>query len=54
MPVAHVFAEANVAHQEQAGHFALHRARGLLHDAVFGPGTGGDFVLLVGKAEQDH
>ena len=54
MPVRHVFAEADVAHQNQIWHFALHRASGLLYDAIVGPGSGGDVIFLVGKTEQNH
>ena len=52
MSVTHVFAEADVAHQDQPGNLALHGARGLLHDAIVGPGSSGHFVFFVGKAEQ--
>ena len=51
--VRHVLAQANIAHQQQAGHFALDGARRLLHDAVIGPGAGGDFVLRLRQAEED-
>src|SRR6266446_1577122 len=54
MAVRHVFAETDVAHQDQARDFAFHRACGLLHDAVVRPGSGGDVVFLLGKAEEDH
>ena len=50
----HVFAEADVAHQDQVRNFALHGAGGLLHDAVVGPGSRGDVILLVGKTEENH
>ena len=53
MSVRHVLAQADVAHQQQAGHFALDGARRLLHDAVVGPGAGGDFVLRLRQAEED-
>ena len=50
----HVFAKANVAHQDQVRHFALQSACGLLHNAVVGPGSSGNIVLLVGKTEENH
>ena len=52
--VGHVFAEANVAHQDQVWDFAFHGAGSLLHDAVVGPGSGGDVIFLVGKAEENY
>ena len=52
--VRHVFAEADVAHQNQVGDFALHGSGSLLHDAVVGPGSGGDVIFLVGKTEENH
>jgi hypothetical protein len=54
MAVRHVFAQANVAHEDQAGNFAFDGAGGLLHDAVISPGSGGDLVLFVGQAEQNY
>jgi hypothetical protein len=54
MSVRHVFAEANVAHQDQVWHFAFHGTCSPLHDAVVGPGSGGDVIFLVGKAEENH
>ena len=53
MSVRHVFAEANIAHDDELGDFALDGAGGLLHDSVFRPGAGGDFVLGFGQAEED-
>ena len=51
--VRHVFAKADVAHDEQAGNVALDGAGGALHDSVVGPSPGGDLVLLFGKAEEN-
>ena len=54
MPVGHVFAKANVSHNDEVRDFALDGARDLLHDSVFGPGAGGNLVLGFGKAKQDE
>ena len=53
MSMRHVLAQADIAHQQQAGHFTLDGARRLLHDAVVSPRAGGDFVLRLRQAEQD-
>ncbi len=52
--MGHVFAEADVAHEDQVWDFALHSAGGLLNDAVVGPGSAGDVIFLVRKAEENH
>ena len=51
--VRHVLAEADVAHDEQVGDGGLDGAGGLLHDAVFGPGSGGNLVLGLRQAEEN-
>ncbi len=54
MAVAGVFAIADVGHHQQLRDFALHRADGLLHDAVIGISARCDLVLGLGNAEQNH
>ncbi len=51
--VRHVFAQAHIAHQQQAGNFALDGPRRLLHNAVVRPGIGGDFVFRLRQSEED-
>ena len=49
----HVFAQANIAHEDEIRDFALDGAGGLLHDSVFRPGAGGDFVFGLREAKED-
>ena len=53
VPVAHVFAEANVGDDEQVGTFRLDRADCLLHDAILRIGAGSALVLFVRQAEKE-
>ena len=48
----HVFAKADVAHQNQPGHFALKSTPSLLHNPVLGPSPGSNFVLLLRQSKQ--
>ena len=48
----HVFAQANIAQDDELGDFALDGAGGLLHDSVVRPGAGGDLVLGLGQSEE--
>ena len=50
--VRHVFAQANIAHDDQVRNFALDGAGGLLHDSVVRPGAGGNFIFALGQAKQ--
>ena len=54
MTVAHVFAQADIGHDEQSGQFAFQLAHRTLHNAVFGVGTAGTLVLLWRDTKQDH
>ncbi len=54
MAVRHVFAQADIAHQQQAGDLALDGASSLLHNAVVGPGVGGNLVLRLWQSEEDN
>ena len=54
MSVRHIFAKADITHQNKTGDFAFERARCLLHDAVVFPRSGSNFVFLVGKTEENH
>jgi hypothetical protein len=54
MPVAHVFAQADIGDDQQAGQFFLQQPDGLLDDAVARIGAGGPFILARGNAEQQH
>ena len=53
MAVRHVLAQANIAHDQQIRDFALDGARGLLHDPIFRPGAGGDFIFLFRQSKQN-
>ena len=50
----HVLAQAHIAHEHQSRHFALDRARRLLHDSVLRPCSRRDFIFLVRQAKQNH
>src|SRR2546421_5768677 len=52
--VARVFAEADVGDDEQVRHGVLHRAHGLLHDAVIGVGLGAARILLRRNTEEQY
>jgi hypothetical protein len=52
--VARVLAEADIGHHEKIGDGLLHRAYGLLDDAVLGVGLAAARVLLRGQAEEQH
>ena len=52
MAVAHVFAEADIGHDDQIRQFLFQQSHRLLHDAVAGVGAGGLFILGVGNAEE--
>ena len=54
MPVAGVFAIANVGDDQQTGDLAADGADGALHDAIVGVGARSHFVLAFRQAEQDH
>ena len=47
-------AKANVAHQDQIGHFVLHCAGGLLHNPIICPGSGGNVIFPVRQTEENH
>ena len=49
----HVLTQANVSHQQQAGHFALDGARCSLHDAVVGPCASRHVVLRLRQAKEN-
>ena len=51
--VRHVLAQADVSHDDQVGDGGLDGAGGPLHDAVFGPGSGGDLVFRLRQAEEN-
>ena len=51
--VRHVFAQANIAHEDEVRHFALEGSGGLLNDSVFRPGAGGNLVLGLRQSEED-
>src|SRR5262245_44912612 len=53
MPVRHVLAEADVAHDDEVADLTLDGADSLLHDAVVGPGAGRDFVFFLRESEKN-
>ena len=54
MPVAHVFAQANIRDDEQIGQFFFEKADGLLNDSILRISTGRAFVFAIWNAEQQH
>src|SRR5580704_9987022 len=54
MSMGHVFAETDIAHQNQIRDLAFHGAGSLLHDAVVGPGPGRHVVFLVGQSKENY
>jgi len=54
MSVAHVFAEANIRHDDEPGALRLNRSDRLLNDAVFSVRSAGRLVFLARNSkEQD-
>ena len=54
MPVRHVFAKANIADHHQIAHFALDGPGGSLHNAIFCPRAGSDFIFFLRQAKQNY
>ena len=54
MPVARVFAIANVGHDQQIRHFSLDSANRTLHDSVIVVSARSLFVLRLRQPEQNH
>ncbi len=50
--VRHVFAQANIAHDDEVRNFALDGAGRLLHDSVVRPGAGSNLIFGLGQAEE--
>jgi hypothetical protein len=49
-----VFAQANIAYDQQIGHLALDGSYRPLHDPIIGPRAGCDFVFLFRQPEKDY
>jgi hypothetical protein len=54
MAVFHVFAEADVGDDHEAGQFLFQKTHGLLDDAVASVGAGGFGVFFVGNAKKQN
>src|SRR3954469_9712005 len=54
MPVAHVFAQTNIGHDNELRALRLDRADGLLDDAVFSVRATRRLVLLARNSEEQH